>query len=385
MKTVYTKKQITKFSLKILLVALIAFVAGATFKSFFEAMDVIPTGFSGLSMAINTWLGWGGVQIPTSVIYLAINAILFLIAMKHFGWKFFVLSGVGLGGYVLGMQFGYLEIIATSAITDPLLYVIVGAILSGLCIGVCMRFGGSTGGTDILGTILNHKFPKIKTGYCMLASNCVVLVIAFITRLIDNGLAGGIQNALYALVIAVLSSLATNLVLDRSKKIVAFHIICDKAEEIAVAIQKHYGRGVTRLQGEGTFTHKNKSVLLCLVPYEQSYKMREFVLKIDSGAFVYSTPVSETIGAQNLLKLGVQEELPMQETAPQTVLSVEEQQKIDKPKTTQGKTIKAEKNSKTETSSPKKRTTKKPAAQQQNASKKTTTKSSTKKTTKKDV
>lgn len=382
MQTKYTKKQITRFIFKILIVALAAFTAGVTFKSFFETMDVIPTGFSGLAMAISTWLSWAGVTVPTSIIYLAFNVVLFLVAMKFFNWKFFVLSGVGLGSYVLGMQFGFIEIIAANASVDPLLYVIVGAILSGLCIGICVRCGGSTGGTDILGTIVNHRFPKIKTGYCMLGSNIIVLIIAITTKAIGEGLSGGILNGLYALVIAVLSSLATNLILDRSKKIVAFHIICDKAEEIALAIQKHYGRGVTRLEGEGTFTHKNKAVLLCLVPYEQSYKMREFVLKIDAGAFVYSTPVTETIGEQNLLKLGVQETLEENQTqSQQQILPMAVQQELGisqpMPKV---RTLQARAEKKT---AKKATTTKNPASKTKTVSSKTAKKASNKGTNKK--
>jgi len=91
------------------------------------------------------------------------------------------------------------------------------------------------------------------------------------------------------------------MVLDSSKKIVAYYIICDKPSEISKGILTYYHRGVTRLDATGMFTGNEKSILLCLVPYDQSYKMREFVLAIDSKAFVFSTPVTQTIGENNLM------------------------------------------------------------------------------------
>ena len=215
----YTKKQIIKFIIKILLVAAAGLVGGATFKSFFEAIDVVPTGMSGFAMLISTWLGLAGVNISTSIIYLIINVVLFALSLKFMGWKFLVLSGVGLGSYVLGMEFGLIEILAHGAENDTLLYVLVGSMLSGLCVGLAMRLGGSTGGSDIMGTLCNRAFPKIKTGYCILAINVVVLALSIITTGATRGLESGLQNGLYALVIAVLSSIATNMVLDKSKKI----------------------------------------------------------------------------------------------------------------------------------------------------------------------
>ena len=122
----------------------------------------------------------------------------------------------------------------------------------------------------------------------------LVLLLSVITH--------GLQTGLYALINSIISSLATDLVLDKSKKVVAYYIICDKPKSVANAILTEYHRGVTRLDGTGMFTGNDKALLLCVVPYDQSYKMREFVLKIDPAAFVFSSPVSETIGENNFMK-----------------------------------------------------------------------------------
>lgn len=291
------KQKLTKFLLQILVVALASLGGGISFKNFFESAGIIPTGFSGLSMIIVNALSSIGANIPTAVIYLSINLVLFFFAFRIFGWRFLVLSGVGTGFYTLAMQFGSFAPIVEIGESgkDLLLFAIVGAMLSGLAVGVAMKYGGSTGGSDIAGTIINRYFPKIKTGYCILMINVVVILLTIIST-------GQIELALYALVTSVISSLATNLVLDGSKRIVAYYIICDNDEEIANAILEKYHRGVTSLEAKGMFSKKSKSMLLCVIPYAQTADFKSMVNKIDNNAFLFSAPVTETMGDGNFLK-----------------------------------------------------------------------------------
>lgn len=287
-------QKLNKFILQIVVVSFASFVGGLAFKNFFEAAGIIPTGLSGLSMIICNALGSAGVNLPTAVVYLIINAFLFAFAFKIFGWRFLVLSAFGIGFYTLAMQFGVIPAIYNHA-DDTLLYAVVGSILGGLSVGVAMKFGGTTGGSDIAGIIINRYFPKIKTGYCLLMINIVVLILSVVST-------GAISTGLYALIVAVVNALTNNLVLDGSKRVVAYYIICDKDEEIAVAILEKYHRGVTRLEAKGMFSKKDKSMLLCVVPQAQTHEFKSIVNKIDSNAFIFSAPVTETMGDGNFLK-----------------------------------------------------------------------------------
>lgn len=288
------KKDIKKLFVQIFVVAAVALVGGASFKNFFESAGIIPTGLSGLSLIIRGGLIKIGVTLPTSLIYLILNVILFSFAFKIMGWRFLVLTAVGMGCYTLGMQFIAIPQIILAPEIDMLLYSVVGAMISGLMVGVAMKFGGSTGGSDVAGIIINRYFPKIKTGYCVLMINAVVLILSVVV--------GGLQTGLYALVVSVINALVTNLVLDGSKRVVAFYIICDKEEEIAEAILHKYHRGVTRIDAVGMFSKKGKAVLLCLVPNDNSRDMKKLVASIDEDAFVFSAPVTETVGDGNFMK-----------------------------------------------------------------------------------
>ena len=288
------KKEIKKLIVQILVVAIVAAVGGGAYKNFFEALNIIPTGLSGLSNIIRIGLSSVGFDLPTAVIYLILNLFLLAFAFKIMGWRFLLLTTVGMGAYTLGMQFLGIPVLINAVMGDKLLACVVGASLSGLAVGVAMKFGGSTGGSDVVGVIINRYFPKIKTGYCLLMINALVLALSIVV--------GGLQTGLYALVVSVINALATNLVLDGSKRVVAFYIICDKDEEIAEAILAKYHRGVTRLEAVGMFSKKNKSVLLCLVPNDNSRDMKKLVASIDETAFVFSAPVTETVGDGTFMK-----------------------------------------------------------------------------------
>lgn len=288
------KQQIIKFIAQIIIVGIAGAIGGVAFKTFFEAIGIVPTGLSGFALIIKNLFSSGGIELPTAVIYLILNVFIFLFALKIFGWKFLVLSGVGAGCYTLGMEFGFISALVPDPAGEKLLYAIVGAIIVGLTIGVALRFGGSTGGSEILGAIINRYIPKIKTGYCILMFNVVVLLLSIITS--------GLQTGLYALVVAIISSMATNLVLEGSKRVLAYYIICDEDEEISKAILDKYHRGVTRLDAVGMFSKQNKSILLCLIPNEQAHEMKKLVAQIDQNAFVFSAPVNETIGEGNFMK-----------------------------------------------------------------------------------
>ena len=381
------KYQVLKFILQFIIVAAAGLVGGCAFNNFFEALNLVPTGLSGFALLVKQWLGMAGLDLNTSIIYLCMNVVLFAFAWKFFGWRFLLLSGAGLGTYLVGMEFGTIPAIASNT-EDPMLYCFIGAIFIGLAAGVALRTGGSTGGSDVLGSLLNRAFPKVKTGYAILSVNVVVLTLNLITN--------GLQTGFYSLLIAIVGSLVTNMVLDNSKKIIAFHIICDKPDEISQAILSQYKRGVTRLDGQGMFTGNEKAILLCLVPYDQSYKMRDFVTKIDKNAFVYSTPVTETIGETKIFSkplLNKEEAIKAAEIENSPIIIAEE--KVDDTLQEQGTPIAVQEKStekkpakkKTSTSTTKKSSTKvvaeKKNSDKKSQPKKTTAKNKKSKSTKK--
>ena len=164
----------------------------------------------------------------------------------------------------------------------------------GIGVGIVMRFGGSTGGSDIVALLINKFKPNFKTGMCGFCVNVIVLILSIIVF--------GMNVTLYAIVAIFVSGTLTDVMLNGTKSARAYYIICDKDEEIASEILKTFRRGVTRINVEGVFSNKQKKMLVVLITNHQAPRMKSIVKEIDSSAFVYSSEVHEAIGESMFMK-----------------------------------------------------------------------------------
>lgn len=288
----YRDNEPFKFAMQVIGVIIGSIICGLCFPTFFRAADIIPSGLSGIALIIaEKVFGNAGL---TSIVYLGINLLLFIVALRLFGWKYIVLSLIGLGFYTLSLQYFAIPEISTPLQSFPefadyrVVYALIGGAISGLGQGLAFRMGGSTGGSDVLANIMNRLNPRIKTGVAVLIINIIVITITVITN--------GWQTALYAVIISVISTITCDLVLDGKKTVRAFYIICDKDQEISEKILARFHRGVTLIPAQGEFSKKEKKMLLCLVANTQAREMKEIVQSTDRNAFVFSVSVNETLG-----------------------------------------------------------------------------------------
>ena len=284
----YRRNQKFRFVVQILCVIIGAMISGLAFPTFFLPVQIIPSGLSGIAQLISEGLTGGAAY--TSIIYLIMNAILFIAALRLFGWKFILFTLIGIGSYTLALQYFALPELSTPADIDGvrLLYSLIGGGIAGVGQGLAFRVGGSTGGSDIAAKIINKFFPKVKTGVAVLIINFIIIAITVLVK--------GWQTALYAVIVAVISTITCDMVLDGVKTVRAFYIICDKDKEIADKILERFHRGVTVLPAQGRFSGKEKRMLLCLIANTQASEMKEIVKDTDKNAFVFSTTVNETLG-----------------------------------------------------------------------------------------
>lgn len=287
----YRRNQKFRFVVETLGVIIGSIVAGLAFPTFFLPANIIPSGLSGIALLIAEGLGSADY---TSIVYLIINLVLFLIALKLFGWKFIFFTLIGIGFYTLALEYFAIPGISGGASPDPLLYSLIGGGIAGVGQGLAFRMGGSTGGSDIAAKIINKFFPRIKTGVAVLIINFIVITTTVIIK--------GWQTGLYAIVVSVISTITCDMVLDGAKTVRAFYIICDKDDEIAHGILQRFNRGVTVIPAQGKFSGKDKKMLLCLVATHQAKEMKEIIKDIDKNAFVFSTSVNETLGDGYFMK-----------------------------------------------------------------------------------
>lgn len=171
---------------------------------------------------------------------------------------------------------------------NALLASLYGGILSGIGIGFTLKWGGSTGGTD-LAAMLFHRSLKTSVGQALMVIDFTIIVAA--------GIAFNSSDlALYALITMFITSQVIDLVQEGMAYAKAAYIISDEAEHIASRIMRELGRGVTSLQGRGEYTSQEKVVLMVIVARSEIAQLKNIVVESDPRAFVVISDAHEVLG-----------------------------------------------------------------------------------------
>ena len=256
-------------------------ISGIALNAFFLPHHLLSGGITGLGMILYYLFGW-----QVSVTNILFNIPLFILAYKLMSRNYFI-SGI-YGTLVLSF---FLHLFAPlqqlTQVHDPMLSCIAGGVLHGIGLGTLYRVGGSTGGSDIIGAIV-QKFYSISIGTTGFLINIVLLTAgAFFF---------GLEPTLYTLTAYFIVFKVSNAFTDGfdfKKNII---IISDHNEEIAEAIIKIVGRGVTYIEGEGAYTHQHRKLLFCVVKLTQVAKIKQLVKKLDPFAFMIVQDASDVFG-----------------------------------------------------------------------------------------
>lgn len=247
---------------------------------FLEPNGIAPGGVTGFAIVLKQII-----NIPIYITNLAINIPLFIIAImtlgKNFGWKTL---------YSTAMLSFFLKIIPLQAVTpDHLLASIFGGLVAGIGLGIVFRFGGTTGGSDLIGSILNKSFPSIGIATFMMGIDGLVVIFAGIV-------AKNIDASLYSIISLFTTAKVIDLILEGIGYSKGFLIITGKPQEISQRIMTDLDRGVTLFKGTGMYSKEEKDVLLCVVSRSQFMKTKNIVNDIDNEAFIMVTEMSEVLG-----------------------------------------------------------------------------------------
>jgi len=159
----------------------------------------------------------------------------------------------------------------------------------GIGLGIVFKFGGTTGGTDLAGSILNNKFPNLSTVTFMTIIDLFVVVFAGI---VDKR----VETSLYSIISMYVVMKVVDGILEGIGYLKGFIIITDKAQEVSERLMIELDRGVTSLKGKGMYTKSDKEVLLCVVNRAQFSKVKKIVKEVDPRAFVMVSEIYEVLG-----------------------------------------------------------------------------------------
>lgn len=263
-------------------IALGTVIIAISINFFVQPHSFAPGGVTGLGIIIKE--ATNGL-VPVWATNLAIDIPLFIAGLILVGRVFGAKTLYG----ILFLSF-FIWLLPIRAVTDDLLLTaIIGGVLTGVGVGIVFRLGGTTGGTDLAGFMLNKYFPGISiSNFMMSIDSLIVIGSGIVTR--------DIRIPLYSIVTLYISTKAIDLLLNGFSYAKAFFIISEHSDEIGNFILRELDRGVTVLKGKGFYTGRDKDVLLCIVNRSQITTLKEAVHSVDSKAFVMITDANEVLG-----------------------------------------------------------------------------------------
>lgn len=249
--------------------------------------ELMEGGLTGIALLLNYSL-----QIPPSITTLLLNVPLFFIGWKLLGRKFMALSM--LGTFSLSFFLWVMErliakgwIVPLQSEQDYLLAVLYAGLTLGAGLGIVFRYGGTTGGSDIVARIVN-KLKGWSMGQIILAIDIVVIgsSLLYIPR----------EKVLYTLVLVFIAARIIDFVQEGTYAAKAFTIISEKTDDIAEAIHQELERGITFLKARGGYTRQEKEVIYCVVSKQESRRLQLLVKHADPRAFMIISDVHDVLG-----------------------------------------------------------------------------------------
>ena len=229
------------------------------------------------------------------VVMMCVNVPLILLGMKVFGWRYGIKTLIGstllsIWTTVIGRMTAYSGVLDTSDDINILLSAIYGGVLMGVGIGLTMKSGCNTGGTDIIAQVLAHYFP-VSVGSVEFIFNAAVVCC--------GGIFLGLQPMLFAIIAMYLSSQLVNFVVMNFGTKLAKSVYIFSSEhtpEISRRVIAELHHGGTVFHGTGIYTSKTRSMLLVIVPNNQMNTIMKIVHEEDPKAFVFVTEAYEVLG-----------------------------------------------------------------------------------------
>ena len=280
----FSKLEFTPRALRdYLLILLGSLVQALSLRLFLVPASLVSGGISGAAQLLHYALGW-----PIGLVVLAGNLPLFVIGWRYLGGPRFASRTILaiLSFSIFTDLLIYLT--GNSALTeDPVLNTVFGGLLLGIGLGIVYLGRGTSGGTDILGRILNRKLGiSISMAY-MITDSLVVLMAGFVF---------GWEKALYGLLMIYLSGVAADLASEGANITKAGFIITLKPDAVINAIQDELDRGVTLIPVVGGYTRQERAMVYCVVTASEVMRLKTIVHEVDKNAFMVIGQVSEALG-----------------------------------------------------------------------------------------
>ena len=248
--------------------------------SFLLPNQLSSGGFSGIATVLYYFLK---IDMSKSIIFL--NVPLFIIGLFKLGWKFILRTVFATTIYSYAIDISNNIIV----VEDRVLASIYGGIVIGIGLAFILKTNTSTGGTDLLALILQNNKINLKVGNIIAI---VDIIVVFLNLIAFRDIEIGLYSAISIFMIGKL----IDVIFEGINYCKVLYIISEKYEDLTEIINKELKRGATGLYANGSYSRKNKMVIMCVSKRNELEKIKVIISKVDKDAFLIITDAREVYG-----------------------------------------------------------------------------------------
>ena len=246
-------------------------ITGFAIGAFLTPNKVVGGGASGIATILYHTLG-----IPPGIGFFAINLVFLAVGLTVLGKAFI---GKTLIGITILSGFTQLFSLVPIYTDNMILAAVFGGALYGFGIGMAFAAGASTGGTDIIGRIIQSRFSHIPIGKMLLIVDGIIIAVSF-------AIFRNIELTLFGILTLFISSYSIDFIISKLNVSRIAFVITGNGEEIAKTLVSTSPRGVTLIDVKGVYTDTEKQMLFCALKESETEAFQKKILSIDSTAFI---------------------------------------------------------------------------------------------------
>ncbi|QCT74886.1 YitT family protein [Macrococcoides canis] len=260
-----------------------AFIFSFGIVNFNMTNELTEGGFTGIALILYHLFGTS-----PALMNLIFNIPLFFVGYKLLGKLSFLYTLTGTLSVSLFLWLCERYPMHIDLKEDLLLASLFGGVFIGAGLGIIFRFGGTTGGVDILARLMK-KYFDVPMGRTMFAFDCLVLTATYITI-------GDYIITMYTLVCVFVGARVIDIIQDSGYSARGAMIISERHHEISDEINTLLERGVTIISAHGHYSKTERPIIYCVVPRNEITRLKQIINSIDPHAFVSLLDVHDVLG-----------------------------------------------------------------------------------------
>jgi uncharacterized membrane-anchored protein YitT (DUF2179 family) len=235
-----------------------------------------PSGIDGISMMTQELTG-----INMGYVSLMINIPLLIVAWFFISRKYVVYTTIFTAmtsGMLIFMEQYFPDLIYKTE-TNLWISVFTSGIIMGARTAMMMKIGGSSGGVDIIASVIQKQRPYLNIETLIAAACYIIIGVSFFVY-------GNIESVIMSVVQMVVFNLSMNSMMKSTRNAVEVKIITNQPEQFKHDILVNLKHGGTAIKCTGMYTDDDKTMIVTLINIRQMNDLIKIARKYPDS-FIY--------------------------------------------------------------------------------------------------